>query len=114
MEKNQDLQLVFVTTDNYENASMIARNIISEQLAACCTIISNATSFYYWEDKLTESNEYLMIIKTTLYKLNELETRILQLHKYKVPEIIAVPVSYGSEKYLNWVKTLLTNNNTNI
>ena len=113
MEKNQELELVFVTTNHYENATMMARNIISEQLAACCSIIPNVTSFYYWEDKLVENNEYMMIIKTAADKLNDLENRIQQLHEYDVPEILAVPVASVSQTYLNWVNAMLTPNGNN-
>lgn len=111
MEKNQELQLVCVTTNHYENATMIARNIISEKLAACCSIVPNVTSLYYWEEKLTESNEYLMIIKTTTDKINELENRIQQLHEYEVPEIIAISASSVSQNYIQWVEKLLNVNN---
>lgn len=114
MEKNQDLQIVFVTTNHYENASMMARNIISEQLAACCSVVPNVTSFYNWEEKLIENNEYMMIIKTTAEKLNDLENRIQQLHEYEIPEIIAIPASSVSLSYLNWVNSALPSNDNNL
>ncbi len=47
MEKNQNIRIVFVTTNHFENAKMIARNILPEQLAACCSIIPNVTSFFW-------------------------------------------------------------------
>jgi periplasmic divalent cation tolerance protein len=32
-----------------------------------------------------------------------LQTRIRELHSYDVPEIVAVPIEIGFDKYLQWV-----------
>jgi periplasmic divalent cation tolerance protein len=107
MEKNQNIRVVFVTTNHFENAKMIARNILSEQLAACCSIIPNVTSFFWWDDQLNEENEHILLIKTNEEKLNELENRIQQLHEYDVPEIIVIDVSNVSTSYLDWLNGIL-------
>ncbi len=47
--------------------------------------------------------ESLLLIKTTSDKFNSLEETIRKIHSYKVPEIIAIPVSHGFLPYLEWV-----------
>ena len=103
MEKVNDFCIVFVTTETFESAQHISRIIVSEQLAACCTILPNATSIYGWNGALTENHEYQMLIKTQKSKLDVLESRISELHPYEVPEIVAIDVYSGSKQYLNWI-----------
>lgn len=107
MDKTNDLRIVFVTTDTYDNAHNIAKNIVSEKLAACCTIIQNCVSVFGWQNSIQESHEYILMIKTEVKKINDLETRILELHNYEVPEIISTPVDYSHSSYLNWLKQSL-------
>jgi len=103
MEKVNDFCIVFVTTETFESAQHISRIIVSEQLAACCTILPNATSIYGWNGAITESHEYQIVIKTKKNKLEILEHRITELHPYEIPEIITVDIDSGSKVYLNWV-----------
>lgn len=103
MEKVTEIRIVFVTTNTLQNARHIAKIIISEGLAACCSIIQNLTSFFSWQNSLTERNEYLLIIKTTESKLNSLEDRIQQLTNDEVPEILSLPVDYSHKGYYNWL-----------
>ena len=45
-----------------------------------------------------------MIAKTQRHLFESLKNRVKELHSYKVPEIIALPIIEGSEDYLNWLK----------
>lgn len=111
MEKNDKLKIVFVTTNHYENATMIAKNIISEQIAACCTIIPNATSYFLWNDKMNIQNEYILIIKTLENQIDELESRVKELHEYDVPEFIVVSSDSVNSEYFDWINKVLNTNN---
>ncbi len=107
MENTCELRVVFVTTDTFENAQNIGKIVVSERLAACCTLIQNCISIFSWQDTIQESHEYVLMIKTKDTKLNELEKRIIELHNYDLPEIIAVPADYSFGPYLEWVKNCL-------
>lgn len=107
MEKMKDFCIVFVSTDTFESAQHISRIIVSEQLAACSSIIPNITSIYGWNGNLTESHEYQLQIKTKLSKFDVLEARIRELHTYEVPEIISIKIESGNPAYLNWVNDSL-------
>ena len=65
--------------------------------------IASVRSCYLWEDKLNLDCEALLIIKTTMSRFEPLQKRILELHSYAVPEIIALPVTEGYQAYLDWV-----------
>jgi periplasmic divalent cation tolerance protein len=44
------------------------------------------------------------LIKTTTGRFGALKARLLQLHPYELPELIAVPVEHGHTAYLDWVR----------
>ena len=111
MEKANDFCIVFVTTSSYDDSSHIMKILISERLAACCTVIQNCVSMFGWDNAIQERHEYLMMIKTTKARLDAMEKRIIELHKDEVPEIIVTDITSGHAPYLNWVKesTSITN-----
>ncbi len=95
--------IVFVTTSSPEEARAIARHLIEEKLAACCTLIDGAHSIYRWEGEVVESSETMMMIKTVGKKYRQLEKRVEELHSYDNPEIIAQEIYTGSRTYLRWL-----------
>ncbi len=107
MEITTKFRLIFVTTDSIENAKNMAKILVSERLAACCSIISNVTSVFGWHNSIQESHEYILMIKTSTDMLEPLETRITELHSYDVPEIIATHITEASLPYLKWMSDSL-------
>ena len=95
--------IVFCTFPNLDEARAIAPILVEKKLAACCSIFPQITSYYTWESKIEESNEILMMIKTTRKCYDQLEKQIKMLHSYSVPEIISVDINRGSKAYLDWV-----------
>lgn len=99
-----DYILVFCTIDSKEQAQRISRQLIESKLAACVNIISGVSSVYFWEGKVVEDNEFLLIIKSKSSIYKELEKKIKELHPYEVAEIISVKIDEGSDKYLDWIR----------
>lgn len=95
--------IAYVTTPNEESAKKIARAVISQKLAACVNIIPNIMSVYEWEGRLNEDAEYLLMIKTTTEKVNELSKFVCENHPYSVAEVISVKIENGNPSYLDWV-----------
>ncbi len=60
-------------------------------------------SFYWWKENIETSNEFFILLKTKKELFQRLERRIKELHNYSVPEIIALPIVFGSEEYFNWM-----------
>ncbi len=105
MENETICRLVFITSPDEEEAAKLARILIEQRLAACVSLIPKIRSFFLWEGKIDEQHEVLLVAKSTQPRLRELIETVQAHHSYQVPEIIALPIVEGSEKYLNWLKT---------
>ncbi len=99
----ESIYLVYCTVANQEEAISIARILIDKKLAACCNIVQGVSSVYCWKGGVEESNESLMLIKTTQKKYEQLEKEIKMVHSYSVPEIIATKLETGSSAYIDWI-----------
>lgn len=95
--------IVFVTASSKEEAERIAKGVLEEKLAACVNIIDAVHSHFWWQGKIDSAKEALLIIKTKKALINKLIRRVKSIHSYELPEIIALPIIYGSKEYLDWV-----------
>jgi periplasmic divalent cation tolerance protein len=102
--EDKDILIVLVTAPNATEAAVICHESVKSRLAACATSIGSVRSTYWWEGKLAEDDEVLLMLKTTAAKFGDLQEMIRKLHSYKVPEIIAVPVVRGFTQYIEWVQ----------
>jgi periplasmic divalent cation tolerance protein len=93
---------VLFCTASEEESDKIAKTLVEERLAACVNITA-VRSHYRWQGEVCEDNEALLIIKTVKSMVDKIIKRIREVHSYEVPEIIALPIVAGSEKYLEWV-----------
>ena len=84
-------------------AATMGRALVEEKLAACVNILPAVRSIYRWQDKLHDENEVLVLIKTRSEVVERLKARILELHPYAVPEVLALPVESGYSGYLEWL-----------
>lgn len=97
-------ELIVIVTCPKDSAEKIASLLVEEQLAACVNIVPNITSVFYWQEKLCQEQESLLVIKSHKSKWSSLEERIKVLHSYEVPEIIAITIDHGYPPYLNWLQ----------
>jgi periplasmic divalent cation tolerance protein len=98
-----DAMLVFTTLPNADKAYDVARTLVEERLAACGNLVPAVRSIYRWEGKLQDESEVLVLLKTRADNVERLKARILELHPYEVPEVLAVPVESGYQPYLEWL-----------
>ena len=94
---------ILTTVPNKKIAEKIARMLVEKRLAACVQIIGPIASVYRWKGKSERAREYLLIAKTRSSLYPKIEKAIRALHSYKVPEIIAVPITRGLPPYLRWL-----------
>jgi periplasmic divalent cation tolerance protein len=99
----QDALVVLVTAPSPEKAAEIARALVGERLAACGNVVPAIRSIYRWEGKVHDDAEALLVLKTTRGRFEALRDRVLALHPYDVPEVVALPVEAGSAAYLDWI-----------
>ncbi len=95
--------VVLVTAPSAEKAAELGRALVSERLAACASVVHGIRSIYWWEGKVQDEAEALLVLKTTRARLDALRDRVLALHPYQVPEVVALPIEGGNEKYLEWL-----------
>jgi periplasmic divalent cation tolerance protein len=101
--------IVFVNVPARADGERIAAAVVGEQLAACVNVLGPVRSIYHWQGEVCRDDEYLLLIKTTRARYAALEARVKALHAYDVPEVIAVPIESGSAQYLDWIRTVTSN-----
>ena len=94
---------VVTTTASQEDERRIAQALVQQRLAACVQIVGPLESIYRWQEKIESATEWQCWIKTRTAKYNAVEQAIRGIHTYEVPEILAMPITAGSEAYLRWL-----------
>jgi periplasmic divalent cation tolerance protein len=94
---------VYTTTEHKDDAGMIAETVVKKRLAACAQVVGPIFSTYWWEGAIEKAEEWFCIMKSRKDLYDKLEEAILGVHPYDVPEIVAVPIVTGSQKYLQWL-----------
>jgi periplasmic divalent cation tolerance protein len=94
---------VYVTTATADEARAIGKALVAERLAACVNILDPMQSFYWWEGKIEEGRETVLIAKTRQARLEDVIARVKALHSYSVPCVVALPIEAGNPDYLRWI-----------
>ncbi len=98
------LNIVYITTKNKDEARKIGRELVKARLAACVNIIDKMNSMYWWEDKIQDGNEAILIAKTKESLVKELVEKVKSLHSYSCPCVISLPILDGNKEYLDWLQ----------
>ena len=95
--------LVLCTCPDSQAADAIAAKLVDAGLAACVNIVPGLRSVYIWKGARETAQEHLLIIKSRKAAYAGIETAILSLHPYELPEVISVPIEAGLPAYLQWI-----------
>jgi len=95
---------VLTTAPNADVAERIGEALVTERLAACANVVPGVRSIFRWKGVVSRESEVLVVLKTTNEALHDLRRRIVELHPYDVPEVIALDVCAGHLPYLDWVR----------
>ena len=95
--------VILITAPSVEEGQKIAHTLVGEHLMACVNIVSSVHSVFYWQEKVCDEKEVLLIGKTRASLFEKTSQRVKDLHSYAVPEIIALPIIKGSKDYLRWI-----------
>jgi periplasmic divalent cation tolerance protein len=93
----------YITAKDRKEARKIALLLVKNRLAACANIFP-VESFYWWDGKIQNENEYAIIAKTQKKNIKKLISNVKRIHSYSVPCIVSWPIAEGSRDYLEWVK----------
>jgi len=95
--------VVYTTIDDIKDARRMAHTLVEEQLVACVNIIPDVESVYRWKGKVEDSEEFVLICKTTNQNVKKTIQRIKTLHKYELPDVIVLPIIGGLKDYLDYI-----------
>jgi periplasmic divalent cation tolerance protein len=95
--------LALTTLPDQGAAKRLARMLVGERLCACVNIVPGLHSIYRWKGRVCIDEEVLLVLKTSAAKGARLQARLLELHPYDVPELIAWPLSQVAPAYARWL-----------
>ncbi|HJU70035.1 MAG TPA: divalent-cation tolerance protein CutA [Gemmatimonadaceae bacterium] len=95
--------VVLTTVASVDEAVALIRALLDRRLIACGNILPEVRSLYRWEGKVADEREVIVLLKTKGTRVEALEMAFGELHPYKLPELVALPVSAGLHKYLEWI-----------
>ena len=95
--------LCLSTCPDAGTATRVARALVAERLAACVNRVPGVASTFRWQGEIHDDAEVLLLIKTTRDRFDALRRRLVELHPYEVPEMIALEVADGLPGYLDWL-----------
>jgi len=98
-----DAMVVLTTVASADEAVGLVRALLDRRLVACGTLLPGARSLYRWNDKVADEQEVVVLLKTRAARLALLEEAFAELHPYKVPELLAIAVESGLDRYLEWI-----------
>ena len=101
MPENQIV--ILCTVPDRGSGEKIAQALVEERLAACVNLVPGVVSTYRWEGAVKQEDELLLLIKTNGTRFEAVRERVMALHPYDIPEIIAIPITMGSADYLKWL-----------
>jgi len=103
-----DVRTILITAPDASTGERLGRALVQERLAACANIVPGVVSVYWWQGDVHRDTEVLIIVKTTQDRVEAVRARVVELHPYDVPEVLALSVDAGHSPYLDWVRSEAT------
>jgi periplasmic divalent cation tolerance protein len=100
---HSDAVLILTTVATLDEAVALIRALLERRLIACGSLVAGSRSLYRWEGKIADGPEVIVLLKTRSARIEAIEVAFGELHPYKLPELLALPVIGGLEKYLDWI-----------
>ena len=97
------VNLIYITTSTLDEARAIGKELVSSRLAACANIIDQINSIYWWDGKIQDDREVLLIAKTKESLVRELIEKVRSMHSYECPCIVSLPILDGNKPFLDWI-----------
>jgi periplasmic divalent cation tolerance protein len=98
------ISFVYITAADRAEALAVGRILVEERLAACINVLEPMTSLYWWEGRVQEGHEAVLIAKTRPELVERLTRRVKELHSYTCPCVVAWEAAPGNEEYCDWIR----------
>ncbi len=96
--------LAYITVPDRSEAMRIGRVLVEERLAACINVFNGMRSAYWWQGKIEEADECVLLVKASAARQDAIIARVKELHPYSVPCVVIVPIAAGNTGYLEWIE----------
>ena len=93
--------LVYITNPNLSTAKKVVTHLLKKRLIACANFWP-VSSAYWWQSKITNGKEVVILAKTTLSNWNKIKTEIKTIHPYSVPCVIKLSAKANVE-FGEWI-----------
>lgn len=93
---------IYITNPTKKEARKIARYLLKKRLIACANIFP-INNLYWWQGKIVDDNEFVLIAKTTKNNFEKVKKEVEKIHSYKIPCVIKIPVS-SNKNFFDWLK----------
>ena len=98
-----DICIVVTSCPSEQSALTIARALVDDRLAACASLLPGVKSYYYFGGRSHLEDEVKLLIKTRPELFEGVSMKILELHPYKLPEIVMIGIDAASEAFRGWI-----------
>ena len=102
-KKRQSGVLIISTFPSEESIAAISKDLIVSKRLCACVSLTKVRSVYYWNNKLEDQQEFIVLFKTTKLYAKRLKDEIKKLHPYEVPEILELKIDDVCRDYLSWL-----------
>ncbi len=95
--------IALVTAPDLKTARSLANQVLAAKLAACVNLVPKIESHYWWQGKLEQGNETLLVPEAPRRNLPELGRKLVGLRPYATPEFVVGGLEAGNRRYLDWL-----------
>jgi periplasmic divalent cation tolerance protein len=96
---------IYITCKDEQEAKAISKHLLEKKFIACANFFPSK-SMYHWKGKLTQGDEYILILKTTDDKFTLIKEEVKKLHSYEIPCITKISVD-PNHSYGEWISNQL-------
>jgi len=95
---------VYMTCETTAEAENIGTVLVERRLAACVNLLGGMKSLYWWNGKVEQGEEVVLIAKTKTSLVEELTEAVKAMHGYDVPCVVSMPIEGGNQDFLSWIR----------
>jgi periplasmic divalent cation tolerance protein len=103
-----NLKIVYITAPSKQIAIELGRKLVESRHAGCVNVLPQMTSIYWWEGKISESEEAVLLVKTSEEKVDALIAEVEKIHPYSIPCALSLPVDRSAKAYALWLHANIT------
>jgi periplasmic divalent cation tolerance protein len=96
--------MVYVTAKDKAEAQRVGKVLVESRLVACVNIIEGMESMFWWKGSAQSEKECVLIAKTRVGLVSDINDKIKTVHTYDCPCVVAIPIIDGNPEFLQWIQ----------